>query len=491
MNSQNILKFWGSNLDLSLDSSQFHDYEIYKTDLDYDSQVLDLNKPIIYDSLSINTTGLTNTDCFRNTITLNEYDNSINNPNYVYSGLTWTLTYSDFTNTLNNSDLILQNDVYEFTASGNTHYFIINGYNSGIFNPFSLSTIGFGLGVTGKSYNCVEQISNNDNCCPQDLISNAKPWAYQINHGGGDNNCDYIVKRRNQKGWTIDLVLNKEGRPWSDGKMIYYLGVRNENDVKNYADNNLSFSFTDDGRIEWRTIRYSGVCLTESGYTESFYVSSGQTPVLCNNGTSSDFNITIAFEREKYYLDCDLENKGGWNDLITGKTLTTLIKDWLTGSTPTYEIIETLNKKWFNESNRRLGTLKIYLNGRTIYKIKNWEEIIPSDRGYQPFIQSWAGGTEFSGGIHNKGISCFNFKRIKFFEEPLNFVRVRHHYLVNTKPNYLINECNVDCVEQVSKFITHTQTPTPTPTPTPNSNLLQENLSFILQENGDKITINN
>jgi hypothetical protein len=168
------------------------------------------------------------------------------------------------------------------------------------------------------------------------------------------------------------------------------------------------------------------------------------------DGTSSDFNVTITFEREKYYTDCNLENDGGWNDLITGRTLLTEVKDWLTGSTPTYEDIEILNKKWAIERNRRLGTLKIYLNGRTIYKLKNWEEVIPSTRGYQPMVQSWAEGTEYSGGIHNKGISCFDFKKIQYYEEPLNFVRVRHHYLVDIKPNYDIIECNSSCVDSIT-----------------------------------------
>jgi len=449
MNSQNILKFWGSKLDLQLDSSEFHDYEVYKTDLDYDDLVLDLNNSITYTGLTINTTGLSDTDCTRDTISLVEYDNSVNNSGYTYSALTWTLSYSALTNTLNNSDIILENDVYSYELNGNTHYLTIDSYNDPLSNPFSLSTSGFTTGITGASYSCIQKLEDETNCCPQDPIQNAKPWAYQINHGDGADNCNYIVNRRTEKGWTIDLVLNKDSNPWSDGNMIYYLGVRGENDLVDYADNNLSFSFSDDGRIEWRAIRYSGVCITDSGYTETFYTSSGQTPVLCTNGTSSDFNITITFERDKYYLDCDIENKGGWNDLITGKTLLTTIKDWLTGETPTYEYVETLNKKWADERNRRLGTLKIYLNGRTIYKIKNWEEVIPSTRGYQPMIQSWAGGTQYSGGIHNKGISCFNFKRVQYYEEPLNFVRVRHHYLVDTKPNYDIIECNEDCVDNV------------------------------------------
>ena len=449
MNSQNILKFWGSKLDLQLDSSEYYDYEISKTELDYDDLVLDLDNTIVYTGLTINTTGVVGTDCTRDTISLVEYNNTVNDSGYTYSALTWTLYYSAFTATLSNSDIILQNDVYSFELSGNTHYLRNNGYNNSLSNPFSLSTSGFTTGITGSSYACVAKLADEDNCCPQDSIPEAKPWAYQINHGAGVDNCSYKVQRRTEKGWTIDLVLNRDGLSWSNGKTIYYLGVRGENDLRDYADNNLSFSFTSDGRIQWRAIRYSGVCVTNSGYTETFYTSSGQTPVLCTNGTSNDFNITISFERDKYYTDCRIENDGGWNDLITGRTLTTSINDWLSGATPTYEDIEVLNKKWALERNRRIGTLKIYLNGRTIYKLKGWEEVVPSTRGYQPMIQSWGGGTQYSGGIHNMGISCFNFKRIQYYEEPLNFVRVRHHYLVDTKPNYTITECVENCADSM------------------------------------------
>jgi hypothetical protein len=127
----------------------------------------------------------------------------------------------------------------------------------------------------------------------------------------------------------------------------------------------------------------------------------------------------------------------------------------LSGETPTYKYIEELNKKWADERNRRLGTLKIYLNGRPIYKLKNWEEVIPSTRGVQPFIQSWGGGTGLMGNIHN-GICCFNIKKIQYYEEPLDFVHVRHHYLTSIKPNFDIMECGVLCDKTPSWFFSNT-----------------------------------
>jgi hypothetical protein len=486
MNSQNILKFWGSKLDLKLDSSEYHDYEVYKTDLDYDDAILDLNTPIVYPTLKINTTGITDSSCVRNTISLVEFDNTINDSGYTYSAFTWTLPYSGFTNQLSNSDIILQNDVYQYLdENSNTHLLIIDTFNESLSNPYNLQlsgltnytgfTIYTGFtelsGVTGTSFSCLNELFNltsgNTICCPQDSISNAKPWAYQIDHGDGDDLCSYKVRRRTEKGWTLDFIFNREDLDWSEGNVFYYWGVRGENDIEKYADNNLSFSFTNDGRIRWQSIRYSGFCSTDSGYTETYYTSSGQTPVLCLSGTSEDFNITISFDRYKHYELCNIENDGGWNDLITGRTLMTSISSWLTGATPTYEDIEVLNKSWAEERQRRLGVLTIYLNGRPIYKLKDWEEVIPSTRGYQPLIQSWGSGTEFAGGIHNMGTSCFNFKRVKYFEEPLNFVRVRHHYLVNTKPFFDIIECNSPCPDDVIGMTTPFPPPTPTPTPTP------------------------
>ena len=453
MNSQNILKFWGSKFDLKLDTSEFHDYEVGKTEVDYNTEVLDLTTPIVYSSLKINTTGLMGTSCSRDRITITEYDNRINDPTYPYSAYTWTLSYSGFTNRLGNSDTILHNDVYEFVdVSGFTHYFTTLSYNSPLNNPFSLNVTGL---TTGSPISCVGKLQDEDYCCSIDSPSNAKPWAYQTDHGVlVGNDCNPFIKRRTEKGWTLDFVFNREELPWSVGKVFYYLGTRGDSSISDYADNNLSFSFTDDRRIQWRAVHYSGACSDDGVYGQSYYIASGQTPQLCIDGTSEDFEITITFDRYRHLTDCNIENDGGWNDLIPEHIVNEYVPN--TGVTAvtstqiaTHNTVELLNKKWADERNRRLGVLKIYLNGRPVYKIKDWEEIIPSTRGVQPFIQSWGAGTQYSGGIHNMGISCFNFKRIQYYEEPLDFVHVRHHYLVDVKPYYNIIECVADCPDEV------------------------------------------
>jgi hypothetical protein len=53
MNTQNILKFYGSKLDLKLDSSELYDFELEKTNIDYNTDVLDLTNEITYTGLTI------------------------------------------------------------------------------------------------------------------------------------------------------------------------------------------------------------------------------------------------------------------------------------------------------------------------------------------------------------------------------------------------------------------------------------------------------
>ena len=376
MNRQNILNFYGSKFNLKLDSSELYDFELGKTIVDYNTDVLDLTNEITYTGLTIDSS--------------------------CYSGFT-------------------------------------------------------------------------------------TPWALPINELYTGHTCDFTIKRRTEKGWTLDFVFDRNNIGWSGGTTFYYWGISGETNQSYYADNNLSFKFTNDGRIKWNSYRYSGNCDATSGYTESYYISSGQTPVLCSGGTSSDFNVTITFDRYKHYQDCDIENEGGWNDLIrgphpisstgntgstttqitTGYTIINNYTDWVTGATGTTEFIEVLNKKWFNERQKRLGVLKIYLNGKRIYKLDDWEEVIPSLRNSEnDIIQKWGGGTTAYNTIHT-GTTLFQIKQVKYFEEPLDFIHVNHHYLTSIKPNYSINECSDDCVDTIIGLITPTPTITPSVTPTP------------------------
>ena len=349
MSSQNILKFYGSYLDLNLDVSELYDYEISKTSDDFDVLVTDLDTQITYSSLVF------------------------------------------------------------------------------------------------------------DSSCTYLPINDLKPYEIEINTqfvGDEFDSCNSFVRDRTEKGWTLDFVFNRLENPWFLGNTFYYWGIKSETNPNYYLDNNLSFSFTSDKRIKWESYRYSGYCLTDSGYTETSYISSGQTPVLCSDTIDQDFNITITFKRNYEYNDCDILNQGGLNDQITGWTVTNTL-NVLSGATENYEIVEILNNKWNNERDKRLGTLKIYLNSRLIYKLDNWEEVIPNKRDSTNSIyQIFGGGTTGSGNLHLSNCE-FDMRSIKYFEEPLDYPNIRHHFLTTIKPYYDIFECGDVCVETISSFLSN------------------------------------
>ena len=291
---------------------------------------------------------------------------------------------------------------------------------------------------------------------------------------------DPYIRRRTEKGWTLDFVFNRDSIDWSGGTTFYYWGISGETEQTNYADNNLSFSFTDDGRIKWESIHYKKLsCDSDPIY----YTASGQTAVMCSDGTSNDFNLTITFERNSNLENCDLCNYGGSNDLITGKTMTVDQLDWLTGATEVYTIVEVLNEKWYENRDYRLGTLKIYLNGQKLYTLDNWEEIIPSQRESEnDLVQIFGGGTVESGGIH-EGETQFDLKEFNYYEYPFKFLQVKDNYN-NLKQNYNITECTSDCLDVLIGLGIPTSTPTPTPTtpatstptPTPLSTVVPTNV---------------
>ena len=66
--------------------------------------------------------------------------------------------------------------------------------------------------------------------------------------------------------------------------------------------------------------------------------------------------------------------------------------------------------------------------------------------------------------LHN-GVCCFNMKTIKYYEEPLDFIHVKHNF--RTLTGYTFEICNAPCVDDVYKYVPPTATPTVTPSPTP------------------------
>lgn len=304
-------------------------------------------------------------------------------------------------------------------------------------------------------------------CITGTTINIIKPWVITVGTGYSEYNCDFTVRRRTERGWTLNFVFNRESLPWISGSTFYFLGLSGATTEREYGDNNFGLSFTDDGRVKWDAFRYSGYCQTDSGYTETYYSSSGQTPILCTDGVSNDFNLTITFKRGRNLENCDIPNVGGWNDLITGRTEDFTVYEWLTGATETYQDFEVLNEKWNRERDERKGILKFYLNGNPIYKQENWEEIIPSLRlSGDTMVQMWGGGTtgytDTTGYTTNNvgyenplsGTTNFNLKYVSYLEEPLNAIQVKHYYLTSIKPQYNIVECQEECIADVVEYIT-------------------------------------
>src|SRR5574344_92635 len=164
MNGQNILKFFGSRLNIIVDNSEYYDYELSKDDGDYNTEVLNVNDAISYESLIIDT-NLTGHTCERNTISLSEYNTHTDQ--YMYSGLTMTLTYDNFVQYFDSTEvvfnnIIINNNVFVYTGlTGEIHYFIITGFNETLYIdpnlPVNETQVISGFSIT--VIDCVERLN--------------------------------------------------------------------------------------------------------------------------------------------------------------------------------------------------------------------------------------------------------------------------------------------------------------------------------------------
>ena len=85
MNSQDILRNLGISVDIELDNSETYDYEIAGFNDDYDPKLLDFTNSITFDTPILK--DLSNDDSTINYIKLCEFDNTINDSNYIYYSL--------------------------------------------------------------------------------------------------------------------------------------------------------------------------------------------------------------------------------------------------------------------------------------------------------------------------------------------------------------------------------------------------------------------
>ena len=139
MNSQDILRNLGISVDVELDNSETYDYEIAGFNNDYDPKLLDFTNPITFDTPILK--DLSDDDSTIENIKLCEFDNRINDINYIYSSLTVTFNYDEFTDHFNILDsegnvvhdyenFILNNDLFTYTGITNEiHYFVICEYS--------------------------------------------------------------------------------------------------------------------------------------------------------------------------------------------------------------------------------------------------------------------------------------------------------------------------------------------------------------------------
>jgi hypothetical protein len=205
--------------------------------------------------------------------------------------------------------------------------------------------------------------------------------VYQIS-GGTSTNCNC--------GCPCNCTVNAE-YPEKDP---LYDGVSNGLSIRLSGD-------TGNPRVCIKTYRItggcetSGTCLTgltyQTGTSVTEWCSTRGIFDECKNTTYINVEhwvqIDAVFQRNQWLDTCDLYEKGGLGLLVdTIYTATpannsvSLIEPPLTHELPydpaTTEIV-TFNDNWTEEKKYRLGTLKIFVNGKLFMVAENFEEIIP------------------------------------------------------------------------------------------------------------------
>lgn len=373
MNSQNILNFNGNQIDVRIDFSENYDLEL--SNCGYDERLLSSN-PIDY-------SGISTTMDFSNSSVITTITLTNNNLRYVipyidliqHMGGTYEYTF-------------LTTDTYKYSDGGEEVILWIDGFNETL--PSLLNDFYF---------------TNLDNIPIRDKVNfelrnfNIKPWVQQIK-----KEKKFLYPIRNSRGWTMEFKFRRGYGPWFENDKFFYMGVRGDSVIEDYADNSLSFGFTNQGEFIWTSAHLKSFCL------DQFVVDTGKTNPLFVP-FNEDFVVTIVFDRYIYLYDCDIPNEGGVNDYIV---------DYAT-------LIEELSFKWDKRRIFRLGDLKVYVNGRLNKTFRNFEETILSDRGEQPYIMSWGGGTGLMNDIH-LGSSKTELRSVRYFTEPLQPLYVKHNY---------------------------------------------------------------
>jgi len=256
---------------------------------------------------------------------------------------------------------------------------------------------------------------------------------------------------------------------------FFFKGLR-EGQTTDVYSNVLGFRITDDMRIGYRTLRYTGDCIDTSGecnpnsqWTCGWGLEESYSEPICPfitelSGNCADtwIQVDVVFDRNIYLEDCDLLNKGGINDLITGTypySANNICDTFIPGKLNLYCSANTIYH-WFTDKDLRMGTLKFYVNGRIVHTVNDYEEIIPRHTNQTPESQfgvsynmSWGGGawgyrenkkpvlqdndliSQFFAGSFIGGIS-----QMMYYIKPLTADEVYHNFLIN-KERYSLIDC--------------------------------------------------
>ena len=302
--------------------------------------------------------------------------------------------------------------------------------------------------------------------------SNAPPFI----SGGPNHLLNYSwLTTAVVSGETVGVI--NSGRTDNNG-FFFFKGTRLGMGTNLYS-NAIGFRITDDMRIGYRALRYSGDCIPEGDCTDeanficSLNVEESYSypicPFISKSGSCENvwMQVDVVFERNYYLEDCDLLNIGGINDLMMTNTTyanylpyTYDLNDPCDTFQPGYLDFTCTGvsvSHWFNEKKYRMGTLKFYVNGRVVHKVENYEEIIPRHlNGSQfgvPYNMSWGGGAF---GYRESGLPISNssdliaqhfggsfiggISKMMYYIKPLTADEVYHNFLIN-KSRYSLVDC--------------------------------------------------
>lgn len=337
------------------------------------------------------------------------------------------------------------------------------------------------------------------------------------------NACEHKVVAIPPKDPTIDVLSNS-------------FAIRLSGDPKN-------------PKINIRTITITGACQTTAdcetheyyltGYTINNIYSDIGIYDFCSGSTNqTDFlntekwlQVDVVFKRYTFYEGCDLLYEGGIGEMSSliypaterGDTLSLIQPPYTHDQEKEYPVQRVvMNRDFIDSKDKRLGSLKVYLNGYLFMIVENFEEIIPRPLNTEKekqigvsYSMSWGGGTQglrenltfnsctgttyqqdpelfpdtvlsgtslsqletgillekYFGGTFDGAISEF-----RFYAEPLNGGQIQHNnrILRNTYDlfDYFCLDCeNFEPLPSPSPTPTPTVTPTVTKTPTPTPTL--------------------